>query len=805
MRHSLKFWWRYRGAAVWVVGSLGLAIGLTTAVWSIAEATWFQPLPGPDPDRLVSVGFRSDGIDRSVWTPFSEYLVVRERQDAFTDVAAISREDDWFLDEPGDLVDVNAARVTANVLEVLGVAPMLGRSFSQSDVQPGASEVAIISFRLWRSAFGSSVEAIGRRVAVSVASGGSRPVQIVAVLPPDVTIRCDEGRERDFFVTVPEEWRGSTPKNYGGNEPSLLARLRPTVSISVADTRMTALWQAIDRESPPLVLPGGVRARGPRTSSLVPLHELWYGSARKVLVPLSAAAILVMLVACTNVCGVLLALASGRSKEFAIRSALGERSRQRWGSLLLELAPMTLGVTTLSVLSAPGFVAAFVTFAPPGFPRLAEVRVDWRAAAVGLAAAVITVASLGVTVAILQVRRRRLLPDLQGAGFSSMTPGALRVRRVLIAAQVGVVLALLTAASLVTGSLWRLLNQPLGFDISRVLSAGVMTTQSYYQEPGRYMQFIDDLRREVLAAPGRREVAVTVDPPLGQGRDWIRVTFLDGTYRAMETKAVSDGFFGVMGIPIVAGRDLMRFERDGCALLVNTAFARTYFGGIAGAVGQQVVLGGGRCHIVGVSGDVRDGPLAGPMVPAIYPVFSSRLSRRQIYLVTREDGSLEDGVRNVREAIRRAAPTAYVTVSPLSARIGSQTAPTRIGMTVLGALSGFTLLLASLGIAATIAQVSVERRRELAIRCALGASARSVVVLMMRVVAFPTACGVLIGGVLSWWSSPLLDRLLFGTSPFDPGLWCAGVGVLATVVSVAAWLPARRANTTDLLSLLRQE
>jgi putative ABC transport system permease protein len=197
--------------------------------------------------------------------------------------------------------------------------------------------------------------------------------------------------------------------------------------------------------------------------------------------------------------------------------------------------------------------------------------------------------------------------------------------------------------------------------------------------------------------------------------------------------------------------------------------------------------------------------LSEAIAPTIYPLISPRLAPRQIFLVTRENGSLKDRVQSVRQAIGRADPAARVTVEPLAARVTSQVALARIGGIVLSALSGFTLLLMCLGTAATVAQVGAERQREFAIRDVLGASPRSVLMLMMRVITFPTGAGISLGGLISWWSLPLVSPLLFETSPLDPRSWCAGITTLLITTWLAVWIPARRIRAVEPATLLREE
>jgi putative ABC transport system permease protein len=815
MRQALRFWSRHWAQALWIVGSLGLAIGVATATWSVGYAVWLESLPVREPDRLVSIGYQdSNSPGRSTSFALRDLGTLNAQHDLFEGIAGSGSEynmvgeDGWYLETGNGLVTLNAARVTTNFLDVLGTTPLVGRSFRNGDGESGAPEVAMISHRLWQSAFGASPDVIGRRVQISLASRSTRAVEIIGVLKPRVTIPLREA-EMNFLVSPPADWQlGRSQISWSTRISSVVARLRPDVSLAIANARVSSLLHALDRESSaPVASVGGslvpTRTRV-RSASVLPLQQTWFGGSQQLLVLLATAAVLVVTVACTNALGVLLALAVRRSRELAVRSALGGSALRIRRMLIVELVPLAVAIAVVALLAARGLVAGFAAMAPTGLLRVADARVDWPAAFMAVGVAVTAMVAMGLIVAISQAGRRRLLPALQ-SGSAGATRNSFRSRRLLIAAQIGIALTLLTATGLVASSLWRLLKQPLGFDMRGVLSVGVTAIQPYFSEPGRYMQFIDAVQRQVQGAPGRREVAITRDPPLANSFGSIRVTSLDGTYRQVPTKPVSDGFFRVMGIPMLTGRDFTPADQTGCTTIVNALFARTFAGGVQQAAGTQVILGGAQCTIVAVVGDVRERGLAEDFTPMLYPRFSNRLALRETYLVTRESGSLVDATRNIREAIRRVDPTAVVTIQPLADRFSTQTAASRMGMTGLGALAGFTILLACLGIAATVAQVSAERRRELAIRSALGATARSLVVLMTRSIVSATAFGLFLGALLSWWLGPLVSRFLFQISAFNPLIWLGCAVSLSGVVALAAWLPARSIHSIDPADVLRQE
>jgi putative ABC transport system permease protein len=815
LKQGLSYWRRHSLPAIWLIAALGLAIGVATAAWSVAYAVWYRPLPAHQPDRLVSVGYYSRTSDvRSNSITIAELHDWKTSGDVFADVAGIggefnsSTEDGWFLERPEALLPLEVTRVTVNFLDVLGVTPLLGRSFRREDGEPGAPEVAVISHRLWQSAFGASPDAVGRRVTVSVASRGSRSVQVVGVLPPGLTIPA-RTTEITFLVGPPEQWRGAQAQSNRVHYVSVVGRLRAGMSLEAAASRLTAMMQGTPKGSlaaAPLV--DGISTTWQvrtRTASVIPLQQFWYGTAREWINVAAAACVLVVLVACANALGVLLALASRRSKEMAVRSALGGSPVRLRCSLVMELLPIGIAVAGLSIVVAQALIATFLATAPSGILRLHDAHVDWKAGTLAMLATLAAVAGSGLVSAFIQTRRRDILVPLQ-TGSLTTTHHSFRSRQILITAQVASALGLVTATGLVAGSFHRLLDQPLGFDIDRVLSIGIIATRPYFSEPGRYLQFIDDVHREVAAAPGQRQVAVTTDPPLATGPGSMRVTSPDGTFRQVVSKPVSDGFFGVMGIPMLAGRDFRRADRTGCTVIVNSTFARTFSSGVARTAGSEVTLGGARCTIIGVVGDVRDRGLADAFVPVIYPLFSNRMARRETYLVSRESGSMAYAMPHILDAIKRVDPTAYVTVRPLSDRLHTQTSTFRMAMVAFGTLAAFTVFLACLGVAATVAQLSTERHRELAIRRALGASARSLMLLMTRFVAVPLGIGLILGAIMSSWVAPLIGRFLFQTTPLHATVWgLSSIVVLTAATGVAAWLPARRVQWLDPAALLRRE
>ncbi len=397
------------------------------------------------------------------------------------------------------------------------------------------------------------------------------------------------------------------------------------------------------------------------------------------------------------------------------------------------------------------------------------------------------------------------LTALQSGGTTSTASRrTMLVRRVAIAAQLAVVLALLAAAGLVSVTLWRMLAQPLGFDPDRVVIARVTPTHPYFTDLPRYQRIMDDVRREAGAAVGG-SAALTLDPPLADWSSPMRVDFLDRQPVFVATKFVSDGFFRTMQIPMLAGRDFDRSDFvTGEFVIVNEMFARTFFGGVDKAVGREIDFGT-RQRVVGVVGNVREAGLVVPMTPILYPVLATAARRTPgaFYLVVRPRGGGANLTGEVEQAIRRADSSLHVKASVLTDRMRAQTAIARTLTSVVGGLAMCAVLLAALGIYATIAQVVEDRQREMAIRSALGASGRSLIMLAARGIGTATVAGVVGGGMLSWIVAKVTRRFLFEMTPFDPAIWFGAAIVLVGTAMTAAWWPARRAATRDPAVVLR--
>ncbi len=792
MRHALRYWGRHRGHAMWLVLSLGGALGLAAAVVAVANAVWWRPLPVRAPEQLVRVYVESGRGDGRL-AP-NEYPVWKARQDALQAIASYQFDIPVFLDTGARTVRLEALHVTTNLFGVLGVTPVAGRLFGKADAPAGAPDVAIISERLWRRDFGADPTVIGRHVRFVVGSQ-SQPATIIGVVPAGLDVQTHFTGGVDLYRPITDGVAGESFGTYWAVDRHVIGRLRPDVTRAVAEGRLLALARDVATEL-------NLRSR-PTALRLIPLHDELYGANRPFVMLLLLAGAFALLVAIANAAGIVMALASRRSGERAIRLALGASTRQLAGQVLAESAVVGAATAVVAVVVAHGTVALLVGLAPAEIRRMNTTAMGWTETL--LAAGLALAAGVLVTTAPLVRRRvRTMSTTLTSAAVGTMTPATLRMRRALIAAQAAVVLALVACAALVLASFWRLASQPLGFSDRGVLVARFQVPETYSRDVARVRALVDDLRRAALAAPGSRQVAVAFFVPLDQRYGWIRVRLPDGRNLEPVYNNVTEGFFEVLGIPVVAGRVFRRTDMGaGDYVVVNQAFADRYLGGAQRAIGQRLQARSSRPdEVIGVVGNVREQRLTMALDPVVYyPVWDMTPSR--LHLLSHERGAEGAAIASLLSAFRRVDPGLFVDITPLASRRRAEMAGATLQATLIGGLAAFTFVLAAMGIYGMVAQLSADRARELGIRAALGATPTTLVRLLVRSTMASMLAGIAGGLALTTFAVRVLRAFLFETDAFDARLWVLAVCVIASSASLAAWLPARRAAKVDPVSVLR--
>jgi predicted permease len=783
MDFGIRFWRKHWGPGLWVILILGVASGIVAVYGTFASAVWFRSLPLPDADALFALGSRRATGPRLTTVSLGEFRTIRGRQTTFLDIGSITTAEGWFLRTTEGLRPIGPVHVSHNFLDVLGIRPSLGRSFREEDTARGQPFSAILSFSAWQTLMGGVSNAIGQRLPLARAMEGPHEVQVIGVLPKEVAIFRD-GRRADVLLSLPD----GLPVNV-----ELIGRLGAGVGRMRAQDQLSEVFSQMDRDNPPLA--------GSRVADLVPLRELWFGDVVRLLWPLAAISAFVILTALTTAVGVLLVLSTTRAHEAAVRAALGESSGRSLIRAWLESVPIAGGAVAVSIFVSQGVGTWAASFASSEALRGVTPGLSWGAVMMCAALALVVVAISSVVPAWLRARQRRLLTQLQ-AVTTTPDAAAVRLRKVVIAGQTTVAMALVLSAVLVSLSTIRLLTQPLGFDATGVLSARITLTEDLLDGDASYDQMFARLLAAASDGPVGRMAAITVDPPLGAGRGYRRVTFSDGTHRQVVTKAVSHGFLTALSIPLVSGRDLESGDVS-CRLLVNQAFATRFLGGPAQAINQSLFLGSERCAVAGVTADVREGPLEARTEPTVYPPFSSRMARREVYIVIKDKAAGPGTAEQLRVALQAEAPRAHVFVEPLAERLRRQSAEPRFWSAGLLVLAGFALCAACLGIAATVAQVAAESRRETAIRVALGGTFSAIRWRLITVCMAPVVIGAFAGLGFAWMMQPLLTPVVVGVDMSNPGVWLLGLLGTVLLAGAAAFFGAKSVRRINVVSELR--
>ncbi|MGH9541727.1 MAG: ABC transporter permease [Terriglobales bacterium] len=800
-RYALRALRKSPGFAAVAILTLALGIGANAAIFSAVDAVLLRPLPYPHAERLAGVwetnlasGHRIQisGPDFGDWS--------RQTRGVFSAIAAYAAAP---LSISGDGIQpqrVTVGAVGAGFFAVMGVSPELGRGFTSEEHLPGHSGAAILGDGLWRRSFGADPAVLGRTVVVD-----GVPSTVVGVMPPSFRFP-DDG---ELWMPV-EHWdpidSGSrTAMNYRA-----VARLAPGVSLAQAQAAMTTLAARLRRKY------------GTHTGALVlGLRDQLAGDSGPALWVLLAAVGLLLLVACANVANLLLARAGARQREIAVRAALGASRGRLVRQLLAEsLVLALLGGGAGLVLAAWGAVALRAASAAV-LPSYARVRLDGGVLLFALGLAVLTGVIFGLAPA-WQAARGDVQAVLQQGG-GRVSGGRGRLRSALIVAEVALSVVLLVGAGLMLRSLDSLLRVPLGFQPQRLWIADVSlpSDSPAYSQPAAVARFFDQLVARVQRVPGVAAVAAASALPLEDGQTTNgafviadRPAVAENLLPYAEYREVTPGYFRAMGIPLLRGRDISSADALSTpfVVVVNQTAALRYWPG-QNPIGQRMKFLGFTPHgappwmeIVGVVADTRISMASPPRAMAFVPVAQQPFwMLGDAYVVVRSalaGDALGAGLRPIVAALDPQAP---VRVGPFATRLDSVTAPSRFRATLLALFASLALILAAVGLYGVLSFLVGERRKEVAIRMALGARPRQVLGAIVGEGVRWAALGLLAGALAAWLSARLLARFLFGVAPADPLTFALVALLLLAVAALACWLPARRAARVDPVIALRYE
>jgi putative ABC transport system permease protein len=778
--------------------TLALGIGANTAIFSVINGVLLRPLPFVEAERLVRVYATVPA--RSILTYPTSYLNFadwRAQNSVFVSMAAYSSASATFTGGAAP-EQLEGVAVAGDFFAVLNAQPAAGRVFSAADEQQGRKNLVVISHGLWQRSFGSDPKIVGRQVTLD-ATGYT----VVGVMPPGFRFPLERNKT-DYWV--PLDPQDETNRERGANYLSVTARLKPGVTLAQAQAEMTAIASRLEQE---------YRDRNAgRGINLVPLHDALTGNLRRALFVLLAAVGFVLLIACTNVANLQLARAASRSRELAIRSALGAGRGRIVRQLLSESLLLAALGGALGLLLAAWGVDLLTAALPDDIPRAGDLGLDARVLGFTIAITLLTGLAFGCAPA-WQASRAELTEALKEGG-RGVSGGRSRLRSLLVVTEVAFSLMLLIGAGLLLQSFRRLLAVNPGFNPQGVLTATIALPSGTYGEEARQAAFFQQALSRVAALPGVAAAGVVDPMPLGgsmamnsfsiEGRPPLSA----GERPATHSRVISAAYLQAIGIPLLRGRALA--ERDDAAaprvLLINESFARRFFPN-EDPLGQRIrltIAPNFVAEVVGVVGDVKHRSLdreAGPEAYVSYLQVPTPIMSLIVRAAAGEPLQLAPSVRQAIAQVDKDQPLADV--KPLAAWLDESVARQRFNLWLLAVFAVVALLLAASGIYGVISYAVTERTHEIGIRVALGAQRQDVLRLVVGQGLALTLAGVGVGVVGALALTRWMTELLFGVTPTDPLTYVGVAALLVSVALLACYLPARRATKVDPMIALRCE
>jgi putative ABC transport system permease protein len=800
IRYGVRGLWKRPGFTAVAVITLALGIGANTAIFSVVNAVLLRPLQFRDPDRLVMIWEDATfaGFPRNTPAP-ANYVDWKTQTQSFEDVAA-SAESTFNLTADGDPERVAAYKVTANFFPLFGVAPALGRNFATEEDRPGAQRVAVLSHALWQTRYGGDRQIINREIQLN-----GEKYTVIGVMPQGFQFF-----ESDVRLWVPLALDSEELANRGGHYLKVVARLKPGVTLDQAQADLSAVMARVAKDNPEETFDGKLSAFA------MPLREQLAGDVRGSLVMLLVAVAFVLLIACANVAGLLLARAVGRRREIALRIALGASRVRVVRQLLTESLLLAAAAGVIGSVLAYWSFAFLQQLIPEQMALFTTLTLDTRILAFTLLISMLTGMIFGLVPALQSAK-----VDLNEAlKQSTRVTATSKLRSALIVFEVAASVVLLVGAGLLVQTLFQLFNQYSVLQPEKVLTMRTVLPQTKYKEPAQRHAFYQQVLDRVEHLPGVVSAGYSTSVPLlwkggtsGFLPEGLKSPIPGMAYDANH-REVSADYLKTMNIPLREGRyfDTSDNETSMPVVIINETMARQYWPGEK-ALGRRINIGdpsdGQWMQIVGIVGDVRQMGLDEPVKAEMYmpyqqvtdwPFFSPR------DLAIRASGDTANLVSSVRKIIREVDPDQPVSnVATMSEVLGVEAAQRRMGMIMLAAFAGLALLLASLGIYGVLAYFVTQHTNEIGVRIALGANRRNILALVLKKGMGLTLLGIAIGMAAAFALTRLMSSLLFGVKAFDPLTFVAVPLLLAMVALLACWIPARRATKVDPMIALRYE
>jgi predicted permease len=815
VRYGLRQLIKHPGFTLIAVLTLALGIGANTAIFSVVNAVLLKPLPFPDPDQLIAVGM-TDTRQKSQTDmnslSYPDFFDFRDQNRTLSS-SAVYRDRSFAMTSEEGATSLPGEKVSAEFFDVLGIKPQMGRAFVRDDEQggggPGGFKV-IISHDFWQKHFGADPNVLGRTITLD-----RRPYTVIGVTPSGFQFPISSD-PIDFYVTIAEDAAnpdGSTPttKERGNHRLQAVARLKPGFTVAQAQSDLAAIAAALAKQYPDSNTNFGVATK--------PLREEMIGDVRTALYILFGAVVCVLLIANANVANLLLARASARGKEIALRAAMGASRGRIIRQLLTESVLLSGLGGLLGLVLAQWGTEALVKTVPQNIPRISTIQLDAPVLVFTLLVSLATGVIFGLVPA-WQASHVDLNSSLKsGSRTGSGSEGKGRVRNALIMAEVALALILLIAAGLLIQSFARLGRVQPGMRTERLLTARVGLPDVAYPKNENVIAFFDQFLPRIRALPGVESASAILPLPLSGSNmttsfDIEEHSLPEGQRPAAPVRIIGTDYFATMGIPVRQGRVFDERDRYDSppVVIVNERFAAKYFPG-QNVIGKRIQPGfsaddtGEKVRdIVGMVGNVKHLSLKLEDSPEMY-VPRTQLPLHVMSLVIRTNVSnpnaLTNSVRKELAAVDGTIPLTSVRV--FDEYLSRSLARPRFNTLLLSIFAGTALLLTAIGIYGVMAYSVSQRTSEIGIRIALGAGKSSIFRLVVGQAMTIVAISLVVGLVGAFAATRLLNSLLYGVGASDPITFLAIVVLVSAVAFLAAWLPARRATRVDPIIALRAE
>jgi len=803
VKYGLRMLAKSPGFTAVAVLTLALGIGANTAIFSVVNAVLLRQLPYKDPERLVMVweSYRARGRATNVIS-LADFIDWRQRNTVFEQMAAFA---DWSANLTGVETpeEVRIQIASTNLFSLLGVQPMMGRTFLEEDGKEGQNRVVILSYGFWLRRMGGDPGVLDKTILLD-----GRKYTVIGVMPPgfQLFVRAGTMVPKPAELWLPyvftEQFRVRR-----GRFAMAVAKLKPGVTLQQAQAEMNGIATQLEQEYPDFNKGWGVK--------VVPLREQFVGELRRALLVLSAAVGFVLLIACANVANLLLARAASREREIAIRAALGAGRARMLRQLLTESVLLSVAGGALGVVLALWGTELLLAVTPPELLSLGGVSVDARVLGFTFGVSVLTGIIFGLLPAVL-ASRPNLNESLKEGGRAGEGAHRGRARSVLVSAEVALALVLLICSGLLIRSLGRLVAVDPGFDPRNLLTVKMSLPGSKYGTEQQRIAFYRELLARVRQIPGVVAAGANAFVPFTGPGSATGFTIeggpkpLKAEEPVVDVRVADSDYFRAMRIPLVKGRLFSEREMTEAShvVIISETFARQYFPDVD-PIGQRVTIEMSDnpvpSEIIGVVGDVKHAGLdVAPRAMSYWP--HPELAFPFMTLVVRTSGNPLSVVNAIREQVKALDPDQPIAdARTMEQLLGESTARARFSTVLLGVFAGLALALAAVGIYGVMAYAVAQRTHEIGIRLALGAQPRDIVGLVVRQGMLLAVAGVAAGLMGAFAATRFLESLLFEIPPTDLPTFVGIPVLLSAVALVACWIPARRATRVEPVVALRYE